>query len=84
MHDETSGTGGAQQHDSTFDYMLLGRLRADCEYYLGYGNRSRARLWAHAEAEQIRTMRELYGRLPETPAWLSIEDIDRYQAEMLG
>ena len=28
------------QHDLKFRYMLLGRLQADCEYYLGFGNKS--------------------------------------------
>ena len=27
------------QHDLKFRYMLLGRLQADCEYYLGFGNK---------------------------------------------
>ena len=26
------------QHDFKFRYMLLGRLQADCEYFLGFGN----------------------------------------------
>lgn len=33
------------QHDLKFRYMLLGRLQADCEYYLGFGNRNPNRLW---------------------------------------
>ena len=32
------------QHDLKFRYMLLGRLQADCEYYLGFGNKSSRRL----------------------------------------
>ena len=31
------------QHDLKFRYMLLGRLQADCEYYLGFGNKSSPR-----------------------------------------
>ena len=37
------------QHDLKFRYMLLGRLQADCEYYLGFGNKSSRRLWAGSE-----------------------------------
>ena len=37
------------QHDLKFRYMLLGRLQADCEYYLGFGNKSPHRLWAGSE-----------------------------------
>lgn len=37
-----------------FNYMLLDRLRCDCEYYLGYGNRdANHSLWAHDEQKQI-------------------------------
>ena len=32
--------------DMIFRYQLLGRLQADCEYYLNYGNRNIRRLWA--------------------------------------
>ena len=41
------------QHDLKFRYMLLGRLQADCEYYLGFGNKSSRRLWAGSEKTQI-------------------------------
>ena len=41
------------QHDLKFRYMLLGRLQADCEYYLGFGNKSSRRLWAGSEKAQI-------------------------------
>lgn len=44
------------QHDLKFRYMLLGRLQADCEYYLGFGNKSPHRLWAGSEKTQIEYM----------------------------
>mgnify|MGYP000759612250 CR=1 FL=1 len=28
------------RRDKRFRYMLLARLQSDCEYYLGFGNRS--------------------------------------------
>ena len=34
------------EHDDTFRYQLLDRLRMDCDYYLGYGNRNPRYLWA--------------------------------------
>lgn len=40
-----------------FNYMLLGRLKSDCEYYLGYGGRNAKSLWAHDEQAQIDKMR---------------------------
>ena len=49
------------------DYRLLGRLRADCEYFLGAGNRAEKHLWAGSVYAQIVKMRELYDALPQKP-----------------
>lgn len=68
----------------TFNYQLLGRLQQDCEHYLGFGVRNKDHLWALDEAEQIQKMRELHATLPENPEWISLADIDRYEAAMLG
>ena len=62
--------------------MLLDRLRADCDYFLGAGGRSEKHLWAGSVYAQIRKMRELYDALPEKPEWLTAEAIDRYAAQM--
>ena len=62
--------------------MLLDRLRADCDYFLGAGGRSEKHLWAGNVHAQIKKMRELYDALPEKPEWLSAEAIDRYAAQM--
>ncbi len=43
----------AKGWDSQFLYMLLDRMRLDCEYYLGYGNRCAKYLWAGNEKDQI-------------------------------
>ena len=66
-----------------FEYSLLGRLKADCEYYLGNGNRSVKHLWAIGPTEQIAKMRELYNMLPVKPEWLTSEDIDNYELQMI-
>ena len=69
--------------DNTFNYMLLGRLKSDCEYYLGYGGRNaKQSLWAHDEQRQIDKMRELYDSLPIKPEWLTMDKIDEYAARM--
>lgn len=47
------------------DYMLLSRLKADCDYFLGAGGRAEKHLWAGNVREQIAKMRELYNALPE-------------------
>ena len=64
------------------DYMLLSRLKADCEYFLGAGGRAEKHLWAGNVREQIAKMRELYAALPGEPEWLTMEDIDRYAQRM--
>ena len=68
--------------DHSGDYVLLDRLRADCDYFLGAGGRSEKHLWAGSVYAQIKKMRELYDALPEKPEWLTAEAIDRYAAQM--
>lgn len=63
-------------------YRLLGRLKADCDYFLGAGGRAEKHLWAGNVREQIAKMRELYAALPEKPKWLTPEDIERYAQRM--
>lgn len=68
--------------DHSGDYVLLDRLRADCDYFLGAGGRSEKHLWAGNVYAQIKKMRELYDALLEKPEWLTTEAIDRYAAQM--
>ena len=63
-------------------YRLLDRLRTDCEYFLGVGQRAEKHLWAGSVEAQIAKMRELYDELPEKPEWLSTEEIDEYARRM--
>ena len=64
------------------NYQLLDRLRADCEYFLGAGNRVEKHLWAGSVYAQIVKMRELYDALPQKPEWLTEEAIDDYADRM--
>ena len=68
--------------DHSGDYVLLDRLRADCDYFLDAGGRSEKHLWAGNVHAQIKKMRELYDALLEKPEWLTAEAIDRYAAQM--
>ena len=69
--------------EDRFNYMLLGRLKSDCEYYLRYGGINEKRsLWAQDEQAQIDKMREIYDSLPIKPEWLTMEQIDEYAARM--
>lgn len=68
---------------SEFEYMLLGRLRDDCEYWLGYGDRVDKYLWAGSPQRQIEKMLEIYDGLEDKPEWISRADILDY-AERMG
>ncbi|MCH5278359.1 MAG: DEAD/DEAH box helicase family protein [Christensenellaceae bacterium] len=68
--------------DYSFEYQLLDRLRSDCEYFLGAGQRSEKHLWAGNVRSQIEKMRELYDTLPEKPEWLTSEAINSYAERM--
>ena len=65
------------------EYMLLGRLQMDCNYYLGAGNRNSKHLWAGTPKEQIEKMKELYSKLVVKPEWLSEKNISDYEKAML-
>lgn len=68
----------------TANYLLLGRLKHDCEHYLGHGNRNPTRLWALNEADQIAKMKELYAGLSVKPEWLTLADIASFEAQMVA
>lgn len=70
--------------DAKFRYQLLDRLRADCEYYLGFGNRQTTHLWALDEEAQVAYMKALYNSFSEDekPEWLSMVRIEEYARQM--
>lgn len=72
--------------DKTFRYQLLDRLRSDCEYYLGYGNRYFGHLWGSTEIEHIEYMKALWNSFKEDekPEWLSFSKILEYEKAMTG
>lgn len=71
-----------EQKDNEFDYMLLGRLQSDCDYFLGNGNGYEGHLHQLSVDAQITKMKELWNRLQEKPEWLSMEDIEQYEIDM--
>ena len=72
----------SEPRDYSAEYQLLDRLRSDCEYFLGEGQRSEKHLWAGNIRGQIAKMRELYDMLPDKPEWLSQEAINDYEDRM--
>lgn len=73
-----------KQYGESFNYRMLSRLKSDCEYFLGYGNRYEPHLWAGSVAGQIAEMRRLHMLVPEKPVWLTEADIDLYERDMNG
>lgn len=66
-----------------FNYMMLGRLKGDCEYFLGYGNGSENVLPSKNIEEHINHMKEIWEKLPVKPEWLTYEQIEDYEKRML-
>lgn len=69
--------------DEKFRYMMLDRLRCDCEYFLGYGQ-GRLSIVGGNIFYHIRTMKALWISLPEKPQWLSYFEILQYQDKMMA
>lgn len=69
--------------DEKYPYMILSRLKSDCDYYLGAGNKADKHLWALNPKDQIAYMRAIYDRLEEKPEWLTSEQIDEYEKKMI-
>lgn len=70
--------------DEAFQYQMLGRLKADCDYFLGYGNGYEGHLWAGSVEKQIKEMRDRWNafRPEDKPEWLTMEQIDEYERNM--
>lgn len=68
-----------------FNYMMLSRLKMDCDYYLGNGNHYAPHLWALEEQKQIDEMKKIYKSFSDDkkPEWLTWEQILEYERLML-
>lgn len=67
-----------------FQYMMLSRMQRDCEYFLGYGNRSVTILSESDPQHHINRMKELWKELPADgkPEWLTWEQLLNYEKEL--
>lgn len=63
-------------------YMMLDRLRSDCEYWLHAGDKCNRHLWAGEPGAQIKEMRRIWRLLPIKPLWLTWEGINIYAKAM--
>ena len=71
--------------DDKFLYSMLSRLQSDCKYVLGAANGYTGHLWVKNDPKtHCALMREIYSSLPEEPDWISLEDIDNYEKQMLS
>ena len=72
------------KHDPKFRYMMLDRLRQDCDYYIRNNFKTGNSLWAKDANAQIAHMKALWKTFPEkdTPEWLTWEDILDYERRM--
>lgn len=63
---------------------MLGRLKSDCEYYLGWGNRCKRHLYYKDEQEHLDKIKELHNSFSDDkkPEWLTYEQIIKYENEM--
>ena len=75
-----------QGWDNQFWYMLLSRMRMDCDYFLGNGQLYGNHLWAGNVVDQIGYMKALRKDFPEDgkPEWLTMEQILDYEKKMLA
>lgn len=72
------------EENNKFNYMMLDRLRTDCNYFLGNGNRHEKHLWADSVQSHIEEMKRIHNAFneDEKPEWLSYSDILAYEKEM--
>lgn len=66
------------------NYMLLDRMRCDCEYFLNYGNRSVKNLSGDNVEFHIGQMKKLHDGFPEDkkPSWLTYDEILELERRM--
>ena len=73
-----------RENPGKYDYMMLDRLRTDCEYFLGNGNGYLGHLYYKDIDKHIEEMKKIYESFSneEKPEWMSLEDIDNYKQKM--
>ena len=72
------------RHSREFDYMMLDRLKSDCDYFLGYGAGSEGNLYYQDVNKHCNEMKKLYDSFSDTekPVWLTAEQIEKYKTDM--
>ena len=71
-------------YEPKFRYMMLSRMKQDCDYYFGNGGQNPNCLWAQDEKAQIENMVALWRTFDQDdkPEWLTWGDIIFYALKM--
>lgn len=79
-----TASGPYKRKPHQFEYKLLAGMKADCEFFVGYGRRSAHVLWGKDVSIHITSMKNLWNKLPDDakPKWLSWDQILEYEAAM--
>ena len=68
--------------EQIYEYMLLGRLKSDCEYFTKTSPHLK-HLWAGNIKDQIAKMKELWQILKIKPEWITMNQIEEYEQKMV-
>lgn len=73
-----------EEESKSYNYMMLDRLKTDCDYFLGNGNGCLKDLYYKDIDRHIEEMKKIYNSFleEEKPEWLSMENIDNYKEKM--
>lgn len=74
------------RHEREIDYMMLDRLRTDCNYFLGNGNGYDGHLYYKDVNKHCDEMLKLYNSFndEDKPQWISDKQIEQYRKDMLA
>lgn len=78
------GEPSTEETERRMDYMILGRLKSDCDYFLGNGNHYPGCLYYKDVDKHIQEMKNLWNSFSEDlkPEWISMEQIENLEKEM--
>jgi len=71
-----------KENRQQLQYMMLDRLRSNCDYYTGYGHT--AKITPTEVASIIGEMKAFWSELEEKPDWLTWEQILAYEKALLA
>lgn len=73
-----------KKYEPTFRYMMLSRMKMDCDYYIRMDTNNPKHLWAQDEKEQLANMVALWKTFEpdDRPEWLTWGDIVYYALKL--